>query len=159
MVFEILVTKKLESENITMEQYTEKYNQKSTGYSNSLVILHIPIFAFLLSLIYFRKKYFYVDHMIYAIYFLAFLLLAGLLRVGIVYILMLMFAEHGEIIWSISGAIFLISIFTYVYFSVKPTYHQKTWRAVPAMVPVFAAFVISHMIYRTLLFLIIFSVT
>lgn len=155
----LLVDQKLKEEGITREQYAETYNQKSTGYSNSLIILHIPIFAGFLALFYFRKKYFYVDHIIVAVYFLAFVLLLSLIQVGFLYLFAGNLAPNAKSTWSIISSTYLAAILVYLFLYLKRVYDQKFWQAGLAFIPVFIALLVTHLLYRTLLFLIIFWVT
>ncbi len=160
-----LVNHKLAKERISLEEYMERYNQKSTNYANSLFILQVPIFAAFLALIFMRKKLFYADHFIYALYFSAFILLAALLQVAIFYLLHSIhnsfYTSDVEInaTWKITGAIYGLWILAHTFFSLKRTYSQKTWQACVALLPVLLAFVLTHFLYRTILFLIIFLVT
>lgn len=151
-----LVNTKLQERGITMEQYAPEYNKKSTSYSNSLIILHLPIYAGFLTLIYYRKRYFFADHFIHGIYFFAFVLILGLIQTGLIYALMDLF---GQKIFNVTGFGFAIFVLLYLFFSLKRTYKQKEWQALLAVFPVFAAFAISHLLYRAILFLIIFIVT
>jgi hypothetical protein len=153
-----LVNNKLEREDISFDEYATRYNKKSTGYSNSLIILHIPIFAFFLSLIYFRMRYFFVDHFIYALYFFAFILFVGLAQSGVIYML-IDWLGFGREVFSWMGIILAFVALTYMFASLKRTYYQPTGWAVAAVLPVFVAFALTHFIYRTILFLIIFAVT
>ena len=151
-----LVNAKLRDEGVTMEQYAQEYNKKSTSYSNSLIVLHIPIFAGFLSLIYYRKKYLLADHFIYGIYFFAFVLVLGLIQVGLIYAFI---HSIGKVIFNITGFGFTFFILWYLFFSLKRTYKQKPWKALLTVFPVFFAFLVCHLLYRTILFLIIFVVT
>lgn len=153
-----LVNNKLEREGVTFEEYADRYAEKSTGYSNSLIILHIPIFAFFLSLIYFRKRYFFVDHFIYALYFLAFILFVGLVQTGMIYML-IGWLGFGREVFTWTGITLALVVLTYTFASLRKTYYQTTGWAAAAVLPVFVVFVLTHFMYRTILFLIIFSVT
>ena len=154
-----LVNKKIKAEGISLEDYAAKYNSKSTTYSNSLVILHVPILAVLLMLYYFRKKYFYVDHFIFALYFMAFLLLLFLFQTGWTYALIAWMKFNSMVVWRISVIIILVVIGVYIFYSVRKTYKQSIRAAAIVVMPVFAALLVAHILYRTLLFLIIFVVT
>lgn len=149
-----MVKNRIENRNITLDEYGAIYNQKSTGYSNSLIILQIPIFASFLMLIFYRKKMFFVDHFIYALHFFAFVLFIALIQSGIVYLMM-----DGEYAWKFSTWLFLILILGFTFLSVRNAYRQTTAYSLISVPFVLVAFLISHFIYRTILFLIIFAAT
>jgi hypothetical protein len=153
-----LIDRKLKSDGITYDEYAAIYNRKSTGYSNSLVILHIPILAFFLSLYYYRKKYFYADHFIYALYFFGFLLLLGLLQSAALYLLPLIEVDKG-LTSEILRYIVLICVLLYLYRSLRKVYAQKKIHAALSTIPVLLMVAITHFLYRTILFLIIFTTT
>jgi len=153
-----LVNKKIIAEGISLEDYAAEYNSKSTSYSNSLVILHVPILAVLLML-YFRKKYFYSDHFIFALFLMAFLLLLFLFQTGWTYALIVWMKLNSMVVWRISSIIILVLITVYIFCSVRKTYQLSIRAAAIAVLPVFVALFIAHMFYRSLLFLIIFVMT
>lgn len=154
-----LVDKRIKAREISLKDYMEVYNSKSTSFSNSLVVLHVPILASFLALYFIRRKYFYVDHFIYALYFMAFVILLNLLQAIAIYIFVLGIHVNARVVWQIVNIIFVISILVYIFFSLKKTYHQSIRKAALSVVPIFIAFYVTHMLYRTILFLIIFLAT
>lgn len=159
-----LVNRKLERNQLSLEEYAEKYNAKSTTYANSLVILQVPIFAVFLSLLYWRKRYYYVDHFMYALYFCAFTLLLALVQSALLYILPHTFQMTGiefnaGLFWQFSGIVFGVSILLYTFFSLRMTYSQRYWQVAVACIPVVFFFFITHFMHRSILFFIIYIVT
>lgn len=159
-----LVNRKLERNQLSLEEYAEKYNAKSTTYANSLVILQVPIFAVFLSLLYWRKRYYYVDHFMYALYFCAFTLLFALVQSAMLYILVYTFQMTGiefnaGLFWQFSGIVFGVSILLYTFFSLRMTYSQRYWQVAVACIPVVFFFFITHFMHRSILFFIIYIVT
>ncbi len=151
-----LVSKKISAEGITLEQYSSEYRKKSSSIANSLIVLHLPVFAVFLALFYYRKKYLFVDHFIYAIYLFAFVLLLALIQSVLIYAFV---RELGSKVFSVLGFLVFILIIVYLYFSLKKTYEQKTWQALLTIPPVIIAFIVSHFLYRTILFLIVLALT
>jgi hypothetical protein len=154
-----LVEKKTSAEGISQEEYSERYNRKSTSHANTLVILHAPILAGFLALYFRRRRYFYTDHFIYALYFMAFLLLFSLFQTVVIYVVGIGMHMNIRIVWQVLNITFLISILLYLFLSLRKTYHQTARGAALSVVPIFIAFYVTHMLYRTMLFLIIFIVT
>lgn len=159
-----IVDRKLEKNQLSLEDYAEKYNTKSTNYANSLVILHVPVFAVFISILYWRKRYFYADHFIYALYFCAFILLGALLQIALLYILFytLRFLNvefETSTLLNVTKIFFWIYILLYTFFSLRKTYYQRYWQVAVALIPFLFFFLVTHFLYRTVLFLIIYSVT
>ena len=153
-----LITKKISSEGITLEEYAKRYNEKSTDYSNSLVILQVPIFAIFLFALYWRKQYYFADHFIIALYFFSFVLLGALIQSALLYSLLYLRLAPG-MIWQITNTLYGIAIVVYSYFMLRRAYQHPYWKVLLAIIPVLFLFLVTHFIYRTLLFLIIYSVT
>ena len=153
-----LVSQKLQNNNMTQAQYEENYNQKSTRYANSLIALHLPVFALFLMLFYFRKNYFNADHVVFAAYVLAFVLLAALFQRAIMMLFLFIKIPTG-VAWPIVTTMFVSAILYYLFASLNNVYYLRVWVAAISVVPVLLAFLISHFIYRLFLFLIIYCVT
>lgn len=157
-----LVNKRLTERGVGFDEYAEQYNSKSSSYANSLVVLQLPVFASFLSLIYFRKKYFFIDHLIYALHFFSLVLLLVLVQSGLLYLFDL-FKHRGNVWQMLSlGLLAIMLLYTfliYPFLSLKKTYNQKWLHTAIAIIPFLLAFVATLFIYRTLLFLIIFTVT
>ena len=151
-----LVNHRLNRRGVTLETYSLEYNKKSTSYANSLIILHLPVFAGFLALIFIRKKYFFSDHFIFGLYFLAFVLLMALIQSAFIYLLI---GSFGRAIFEATGSALLIFILLYLFLSLRKTYSLNNGMALISTLPVFIAFIISHFLYRTILFLIVFCVT
>lgn len=151
-----LVNRKINAEEITFEEYASEYHKKSSSLANSLIVVHLPIFAAFLSLFFYRRKHLFVDHFIYAIYFFAFVLLLAFIQSVIIYVFI---NQLGSKAFSVLGFFVFAFILVYLYFSLRKTYGQKTWQALLTIPPVVLAFLISHLLYRTILFLIVLAAT
>jgi hypothetical protein len=155
---ERMVNSRLEQRGISFDEYAEVYNQKSTGYSNSLIVLHLPIFAAFLSLFYIRKKYFFADHFIFSLYYFAFVLLVGLIQSGLLYVFIVWLGLDRSV-FGILKVAFAVVVPPYTFFALRKTYALKIGWALAGVVPVVLALLVTHFVYRTILFLIIFAVT
>jgi hypothetical protein len=158
------VDEKLEKNQLSLDEYSTMYNTKSTSYANSLVILHVPIFAVFLLILYWRKPYYYADHFIYALYFCAFILLGALFQTALLYALFysLQFLNiefKTSTLYNITGMFYGISILLYTFFSLRKAYYQRYWQVAVALIPFLFFFLVTHFLYRTILFLIIYSAT
>lgn len=151
-----LVDAKMKSEKITQDQLEAEYNRKSSTFANTLIIIHIPVFAAFMALMFIRRKLFYIDHFIYALHFFSFVLLLGLIQSGLVHLFNWLHIL-SRTVWSSLSMMVLLFILLYAFLSIKKVYQQKTVSALLWTVPVTIFFIASHFIYRTILFLIIFS--
>jgi hypothetical protein len=83
-----------------------------------LVFIMAPIMAFVLMLIYFRKKIFYIQHLIFAFHFHAFVFLVFII---------------GELFINFFGDLFLIVLFftllIYLLIAIKKVYKESWWRS------------------------------
>ena len=71
---------KLEKEQITYENLEQKYNQRTSVLSKTLIFLLIPIFALLFYGLFFKKRKYLVEHLVVATHFWAFnLILLGII--------------------------------------------------------------------------------
>jgi len=149
-----LVNKKIKSESISFDEYAERYAQKSSGYANSLIVLQIPIFAFFLMLLFYKKRYFFIDHFMVSLYYFAFFLLAAL----VIY-RPFAFFPNSKNYWIYLNILFDTAIMAYMAISIRVAYKSKWWASALLSVPAIMCFLLTHFIYRTILFLIIYSVT
>lgn len=154
-----MVIKKLANENVTLEAYTEVYNKKSAVYANSLIIFHIPIMAVFLSLLFYRNKYFYADHFLFALHLLGFILLTAL-SVGLVLAIdrhLLSFLSPALL--SVVQFFFGAAILIYAWKAISNVYKRKWWATSLYLPLTIGFFLFTHMLYRFFLFLIVYTVT
>jgi hypothetical protein len=84
-----------------------------------LVFIMAPIMAFVLMLIYFRKKIFYIQHLIFALHFHAFVFLVFIIGEFFIYLL-------GDLI----QLILFLAILTYLLIAIKKVYNESWWRSI-----------------------------
>lgn len=154
-----MVDNRLANRSVDLATYTQEYNEQSTSLSKTLIILHVPIFTFFLMLVYWKKKYYFADHLIFATYFVGFVILfsmissnilKGLVAIGIL-----------TSIWSLkyAGLFMLLVAISYLFLAVRKFYFQNyIWTSLKT-VSLVVLFIASHFIYRALLFLAVFWTT
>lgn len=150
---------RLEKRDVSFEQYEQQYNAKSSGYSNSLIILHVPLLAIFVMLLFRRREYFYVDYFVVSLYFLAFLLLMGL-TVSYSVITLEWLLPSIESFTSIVFPWILASCllgFTLIY--LRNIFRESWLKTSYKTILMLACFFGVHMIYRMILFFIIFWAT
>jgi hypothetical protein len=151
-----MVDTKLKTETISRDELEDRYNKKSSTFANTLIIIHIPIFAVFMALLFARKRFLYTDHFIYALHFFSVALIIGLVQSGLVYLFAWLDILNPSL-WPFISLLFLIFILIYAFLSVKRVYQQKAVLALILIVPILFFFIVAHFIYRTILFLITFS--
>jgi Protein of unknown function (DUF3667) len=150
-----MVNKRLKERSVTYEEYAQTYNAKSSAYSNSLIIIHIPLFAFFVSLLYLRKNYFFADFFVYGLYFFAFVLLSSLLISYIIIFVDQLFRDFSGLL----SILLYSSTIIYAMTSLKKVFSDSWMITSLKLFPVLAIYMGVHFIYRAILFFIIFAVT
>ncbi len=148
-----MVDKKLKEESISFDEYSKIYKDRTSKLSSSLVIVNVPAMAFLLSLIYFRKKMYFADHFIYSLYFFSFILLLILVLPGLLWVLVKIFGlsvQYLPPIGAVLGVIFLL----YIFLSLKTVYKDKIWLTGIFTILSVVLFVVTQFAYRTFLFVV-----
>lgn len=82
------VSREVDARDVSFEQYEALFNQKSTTYAKSFILIIVPLFAVLLFAAFGRARRHYVEHLVFSMHFVAFLLL-------FVYSLFLLFYSLG----------------------------------------------------------------
>lgn len=154
-----LVENRLAERKVTLEQYADKYGTKSGSYGPSLIVFHLPLLACFLTVFFYRKKFFFVDHMIFGVYFLAMVLITVLLLGVVIYLFFDLFGIESRFLWILFQVSTLVFLCWNTYGALKRTYYLKKWQAALAVLPVFAAFFFSHFVYRSVLFFSVFAAT
>jgi hypothetical protein len=94
----------------------------------------LPFFALLLELIFFRKKYFYVDHIIFSIHFHSFGFIIGLLFLIICQIPFI--NEYSGLLI----LLFALSLTIYLALSLKKVYPSPWWKIILKQIVLFLAY-------------------
>ncbi len=154
-----MVERRLEHRGTSMEAYSEAYDEQSTALSKTLIILHAPVMALLLMLIYFRRRYYLTDHIVFSVYIIAFVMLLSIVANLLLMALVTTHIIEAQAYFPIYGWTFLIVFPVYFGIALKRFYRESWSWTIVKTVPVLVAFVVAHFVYRTLLFLIVFWTT
>lgn len=154
-----MVENKLAVEKISFDAYAEIYNKKSSVYANSLIIFHIPIMAAFLLALFYRNKFFYADHFVFALHLLGFLLLVALSIGLIVAIDKYLFTFLNPLLTNIILFLYLGGILFYTWKAISNVYKRRWWATSIYLPLVLAVFMFTHLLYRFLLFLIVYTIT
>jgi hypothetical protein len=152
-----MVENRIEQRGITFEDYTHTFDAKTVNLSKSLMVLNVPVMAMLLSLIFFRKKRFFADHFIYALYLYSFLLLISCVWVGILkgYV-WIGFSTNS---FFLPVGLWLLMLY-YIMLSVRRFYSVKVffWNGISAVLIIVSLLAIIFF-YRFVMFMVTYAVT
>jgi hypothetical protein len=154
-----LVEHRIEDRGITFDAYALNYDAKSSVLSKSLVIIHVPIFALFVWILYRRKNYFFVDHLVYSLYFIGAVIMSSIVMVALVYLLHLINIQSGQFIIRHIGWLLLFYILYYLISSALRYYRQTLWITMPKVFSMVLFFLLAHFIYRFVLFFIVYLAT
>lgn len=152
-----MVENRIQQREIAFEEYERIFNAKTINLSKSLMVLNVPVMALLLSLIFFRKRKFFADHFIYALYLFSFFLLVSCIWIGLLnaYIWIGLPAYQ----FFVPTGLLLLTLY-YVFFSLRRFYYVKNflWSALSAL-GVFVAIGLMLYFYRFIMFMVTFAAT
>ena len=139
--------------------FAAEFNQRAPNLSKVLLVFQVPLVAFMLCLLHWRRRIHFVDHFAVALHFWTFLLLALMAIKEISHFGSMLFIKAG---WfnSESDAMFvwkltlILGLSSHLIMVLRRAYQQPLPLAIVKMVPVAVACVLSHLSFRFLLFVI-----
>lgn len=149
-----MIDRRLATRDVDFDTYAREYGEQSTSLSKILIIVHAPIFALFSMLIYSRKKFFFMDHVTFAVYFTGFCLLFAIIFRWI-FSFSVWLTVPGrviQIIWSFLPLLLL----TYFFLSIKKFYGENYFQSFVKTIVLGFFFILSHFIYRSILFFVVF---
>ena len=156
---EVMIEKRLDSREMKFEEYASAYNEQSTSLSKTLIILHAPILAAMLTLLFVRKKYYFTDHLVFSLYMIAFVLLLSIILFALFRFLAKTHVIAPRTFFSWIGYAQLVIYPVYFGFALRRFYRLPVWLTLLSTVAVMILIILAHFIYRTLLFFIVFWTT
>jgi hypothetical protein len=151
-----LVRARTEARGIGIDEYASAYFRQATSLAKTMVILHVPLLAAVLAGLFMRRRIFYVDHIAVALHFWAFLLfhamatpplLAAVLpRIGI---------ESAAVFQLLMIGVILL----YAWQQLRVGYATRWWSAAARVPLFFVGFVLSHLLFRFVQFVLVFATT
>lgn len=145
-----LVLEYIAEQQASVKSYAQAYNQLVPVLARSLIILQVPVFAFLVSLICWQKNKFSGDYLIFGFNYNSWLL------VWIVFLQIPAYAIgfFGELIFDkdASFPVFAIllpaGLLTYLWFSAKKLFQFSFWQILWRMPLLTGAVLLSHLSFR-----------
>lgn len=139
------------------QSFRRSFAAQSGSLSKTLLIVHVPLMAFALWLLYLRRRILFVDHFAIALHYWSFLLLMMMVvpRATIYpseFLVRLGWVDAKEqllVVWKLG---LLVLVFGHLVLATRRAYAQGFLVSLAKAVPTFAACVLAHLIYRPLLF-------
>lgn len=134
--------------------YEQIFNEKIKGLSKELIFLFIPLYGSLFALLFYRKKQFFVEHLVFATHFYAFILLltlAGFYLLSVPYALIygVGYSANYDDIYSM---LMEIIIAVYAGFAIRRFYKTRIIWTILAALIIGITFFPFIQVYRMLLF-------
>ena len=148
-----MVDHKIKKENITFEAYEAEYWEQSSKLTESLIILNVPITAFFLSIWFYRRKMYFADHFIFALFLYSFILLFSMLYYLVALQIFMPYERWIHLFFNLTLTI-------YIFFSAR-RFYSSPFKLSPWIntFVILVSLLVTHFIYRGILFLITFAVT
>jgi hypothetical protein len=147
-------------QNMTEKEYEDKFNSRLEGYSKSLTIIFIPLFALVLKLLY--RKRFYAEHLVFSTHYVGFtLLFFGVFYLSLLVVISLSLGDQfqNSIFNTDTFSVPLIFIVfsVYQYFSLRMVYEKSKIRALIKSASLFIGWFVVLTIYRFILFVLVYG--
>ena len=156
-----LVDARLARREIAFADYAEQYGQLNLNLARSLIILHLPLLALALKLLFFRRPTYFAEHFVVATHLFTFLLLLALVIYPLAWLIWWL-AQAGlgidatgflARLWGAMPVVFLV----HWWLSLKRVYQLGWFRAFLAAFAFLLATVVSHFVFRLIQFLAVFT--
>lgn len=153
-----LVEKKIEKEQLSLEDYTAKYDKQSTKVAKLLIIFLAVLYAFPLWILHFKKRKFFTDHFLFGLEFLTYNIIVNTLLLTVVLYLVVTFLEFfGVNINPSDLEVSILMAISMLYFVIKGFinfYKNTFWQSLlKALIFETAIVLLTIVAYRFLLFI------
>jgi len=154
-----MVNHKMAETGLTYEAYKELFNHTLHTQAKSLIIVMVPMFAVLLSILYFRQKRYFVEHLVFSLHFYGFVLIALGIALNLAFLLLTLILHsiginasllNSDLALSLCAS---VSVLGFLFFSLKRVYKEGMLPTLFKTGIGFFAFWIIIFLYRILLFL------
>jgi hypothetical protein len=152
------VNHKLQREQISYETLETRYNKKTSVLSKTLIFLLIPIFALLFYALFFKKRKYFVEHVVVATHFWSFnLILLGVI-LPLVSVLLIRLSKalnvSAEYVTNdgIASTALQICLAVYLFVMLRRSYAASRWYCAVTAVTIAWSFFHIVWLYRFLLF-------
>ena len=152
------VNRKLQREKIGYEALEAKYNAKTSVLSKTLIFLLIPIFALLFYALFFKKRKYFVQHVVVATHFWSFsLILLGVI-LPLVSVLLIRLSKALNVSADyvtndgVTSSVLQICLAAYLFLMLRRSYLASRWYCAVTALPIAWSFFHIVWLYRFFLF-------
>lgn len=152
---QLLVEKQREALGLSRASYAERFNAHLRYNQPAWVALLLPLFALFLKLGFLRTGRHYVEHLIFSLHFLSYMLLS-LLVVSLLFRILSLFLSGIEGSIGLLGGglvlLFLLGLLLHMILAMRRFYGIKLWKAVTGALVLLPAFFLCFGLYAQFLF-------
>jgi hypothetical protein len=126
-----MVASKVAARQVTTAEYARAFDEAAHLQGKSLVILMVPLFAFGAWVLYGRRCRFYAEHLVFAFYIFAFVMLwMGISTLALTNPVMLGFRRgwSANLIEAIATAVISLPFVIYLFAAARRTFGESPWR-------------------------------
>lgn len=151
---------RMQKEGLKEQTYAITYQNASDNISKSIMILNVPMIAFFVYLIAFKRRQFYFDNLIFTFHFFSFFMFSWVMLGCVGSLFDFVGVDEESVVSNIVFVLFTYVVpIVYAILSVKKFMNIRWYWAIPAGLGVVFAVGLSNIIYRFIIFMITFSVT
>lgn len=150
------VKMKMAATGMTADQLAKKYNDASPGFAKIMLLVYLPLVGLTFKLLYFRRRLYYFDHLIFATEFVSFYVFFIFLLTSMLALIVSAIYPPGRS-WftdkSVLGPVFQLIILIWIVVASKRFYQQSwVWTIVKAIAFLVLFFFVISYIYNLILF-------
>lgn len=151
---------KLQKEGLSEQAYSITYQNASDNISKSIMIINIPIIAFFVYLMAFKRRRFYFDSLIFTFHYFSLFMFSLVMLDWVGSLLDLLVGDEDSIVYTIFFMLFLFVVpLFYAILAIKKFIGNPWYWAILAGIGVLASVVLTNIFYRFIIFILTFWFT
>ncbi len=148
-----LVLQKMQDYSLSFQAYASVYQKMSDNIAKSIMIINVPLIAFFLYFMTFKKRKYYFDNLIFAFHFFSLTMTSWILMSWSTSLIDFLAGQEDSMLADITSTIFVMVIpVVYAILSIKKFIKIKWYLAIPAGLGVMVSVVLASLIYRFIIF-------
>ena len=152
-----LVNKKIEKNGLDLKTYQNVYDNKSEYYAKTIIFVNVPILALFMYMLLFKKRPYYVEHLVYTIHLYAgFMFLFAFIPLIYNGITMLLNVSIAEMIPQL---LIITIVLAFIYASAKNFYQKNWFKSILITAYTFVFWFVSLAIFKFILFMLTLATT
>jgi len=148
-----LVDYKLQNEGLDVQDYSITYQNASDNISKAIMIINVPMIAFFVYLIAFKRRRFYFDTLIFSFHYFSLFLATWVLLDWVEKLIVFISGYNHPIVADLFYYMYLGIPLLYAMLSIKKFIRIRWYWAIPAGIGVMVAFTLANLLYRLIIFI------